>query len=310
MTIKKIGVRIVLYTLLSVTIFGAFWLIAEMEDQAALRRRIGHISPMGNILSAYFFITHTAQTDDPLGHKNMAAMSTNHELKRLYKKLDWNKKYAQVDFVAKTDDAWHEIGYDHKPKPNYLLFWQTVRPTMQQIYAQNIKPVDITVPVVHFRCSDSPFNKHLQYHIPKTETVKWMADQVKERGYKQVVILCCNRHWSKDNNNSCDEYANFYGQIFKDAGIDYSIQCNSIMQDFAMMVYTPLLISLNQSSYSFIAGVSKDPKNYISCNMGRETHEGYILQQNADWILDNREPLLHTEVKDYNNPADVIKKLG
>lgn len=306
---KNIYLRILLYALITIVIFAVFWQVSAIKETENLRRKFGHISPLGNILSAYFYMTNTTDKDDILRHDFLASMSTDYALQKLYRHLDWSKQYNTVDYKAKFDAAWHQIDDDGNPKPNYLLFWQTVRPVMQKLYAKAIRAEKIDHPIVHFRCSDSPFNKHLQYHMPKVDTVKWMAQQIKSRGYDKITMLCCNKHWSLDT-NSCNKYANFYGSIFKDEGIDYSIQCNSIAKDFALMVSTPMLVSLNESSYSFMAGIAKDPKNYVSCNMGRETIDGkYHYQTEGDWILDYRQPLLHTYVKDYHDTNDVINRL-
>lgn len=305
---KNIYIRLAVYPLVVVVIFSIFIKYSQIQESETIRRKFGHISPMGNILQAYFYITNTKYKDDPIDHEKYATLTTDYELKKLYRRLNWKKQFNYIEYKSRSDAAWHEIDYQDKLKENYLLFWQTVRPAMRELYSTSIKAESIDHPVIHFRCSDSPFNKHLQYHMPKVATVQWMADQIKNRGFNKVTILMCNKHYSLDK-NSCDKYAHFYGQVFADAGIDYSIECNSIVKDFALMFYSPLLVSLNQSSYSFMAGVAKNPKDYITCNMGIESDGKYYFQRNADWILDDREPLLHKEVADYNDTEAVINKL-
>ena len=135
-----------------------------------------------------------------------------------------------------------------------------------------------------------------------------MAEQIKSRGYDKLIILSCNNHRTLDQ-SSCAKYIEFYSELFSKFDIKVETQCNSILKDFALMVYSPLLVSLNASSYSFMAGIAKNPQDYISCNMGLENQGKYVLQENVDWVLDNRAPLLHKDVKDYNNTDEVIALL-
>lgn len=305
---KRTYTSYLIYFIASAIVIAAIIRICEIKESNALHKSFGYTNSMGNILQAYFYTTNTPYKDDPINHRKKATIATEFELKRLYNRLHWYRQYNHIDYKSNTDSAWHQINPDNTVKENYLTFWQSTRPLMQKTYNAYIKPIDIDHPVVHFRCSDSPFNKNDKYHLPKVATVQWMAEQVKNRGYNKVTILCCNQHYRMDK-NSCGKYAEFYGQVFKDAGIDYSVECNSILKDFALMYYSPLLISLNQSSYSFMAGVAKDPKSWISCNMGIEREYGYVLQRDVDWILDQMEPLLHRDVTDYNDTKDVISKL-
>lgn len=268
-------------------------------------------SGLGNKLCSYFyFLNINPEPYLVAEHMHDIDSTINNELLNFYKTWQWEPKKKLINYKTEVRAVWHSLYDDGSTKTDFLKFWQTIRPQIKKFYYDNIEPIDIKVPVVHFRCSDSPFNKHRQYHMTKASTIKWMAETIKERGYKDIILLCCNQHFSQDR-DSCSKYIRFYSKIFNNAGINVTAQCNSILHDFAMMVYTPLLVSLNTSSLSFIAGVAKDPQDYISCNMGLEKPNGeYILQTQADWILSYDKPLLHRNVVDYNNTRDVIKKLS
>lgn len=266
-------------------------------------------SPLGNVLATYFYYIAAKPDPELLAiHTQMVNHMVTSELQTFYQSLDWSTKVPLIEYDSSPRSAWHELDAKGNPKANYLLYWSSLRSFMQQIYVANLPPIDIQHPVVHFRCSDSPFNKHNEYHIPKASSVTWMAQQIKKRGYNKITMLSCNSHRSLDQ-NSCQKYSEYYAQIFSDAGIEVQTQCNSILFDFALMVHSPVLVALNASSFSFMAGVAKDPNNFISCNMGKEIKGKYYLQTNADWVLDPAEPLLHSQVKDYNNTKDVIAKL-
>lgn len=265
---------------------------------------------LGNKLVSYFYCINTS-TNGHLKelHFQHSDQAKNTELYDFYRQWNW-EPLSRIKYDSEAVAAWHSVNDDGSAKKNYLEFWQTVRPQTRTLYQHNIKDPGVVVPVVHFRCSDSPFNKHRQYHLTKATTVKWMAEKIKERGYSEVILLNCNQHHSQDR-NSCAKYAKYYSKIFNDQGISVNEQCNSLMSDFALMVYSPLLITLNSSSLSFVAGIAKDPKDYISCNMGVEQAGGnYVLQSQADWILSDEAPLLHVQVPDYNDAQEVINKLG
>jgi hypothetical protein len=265
---------------------------------------------LGNRLSEYFYFTNTKFASEQKLIKEQARNARNKksELRAFYKTLDWVRQKTLIDYQSEPRSAWNQIDENGHKKNNYLLYWQTIRPLIHTVYEKNIIDLKPQYPVVHFRCSDAPFIKHGYYHLTKSKSVQWMAQKIKERGFSKVTVLSCNAHLRQDK-NSCAKYVNFYADIFKSSGIEVEFQCNSIVQDFSMMIYSPLLVSLNASSFSFMAGISKKPQDYISCNMGIESNNGYLRQTDADWILDHEEPLLHENVDDYNNVDDVLRKL-
>lgn len=266
-------------------------------------------SPLGNVLATYFY--YIAAKPDPellATHNDMINHMITSDLQTFYRSLDWSVKTPLIEYNSPPRSAWQQLDAQGNPKVNYLYYWSSLRAFMQQIYANNLPTIATQHPVVHFRCSDSPFNKHNEYHIPKASSVAWMAQQIKNRGYNKVTMLSCNTHRSLDQ-NSCQKYSEYYAQIFNAAGLEVQTQCNSILADFAMMVHSPLLVALNASSFSFMAGIAKEPRDFISCNMGKEIKGKYYLQTNVDWILDPNAPLLHAEVKNYNDTDAVIAKL-
>jgi len=267
------------------------------------------ISALGNRLSEYIYYVYI----DPLpriamDQKMHAQWVTDPNLRKFYDGLDWTP-VSNFSYTTRPDSTWNPIDFNGDAKENYLEFWQSIRPAMRDLLNQHVKQRSVAYPIVHFRCSDSPFNKHFNYHMPKATSVKWMAERLKERGFSKAIMLSCNQHRSMDQ-NSCATYINYYSNIFAASGIKMTAQCNSIFEDFALMVHSPMLVTLNASSFSFMAGIVKEPQNYISCNLGMELNNKYILQTAADWILDPAEPLLHKDVIDYNDTVDVIQRLS
>lgn len=295
--------KITLYILvISCALFTAYKM--QSTNKLSYSRSI----PIGNVLSAYFYFLSKNDKTIFTTQKMLAQTDIAPDLRQFYQRLTWYRTIKIINFDSDGKSAWNQIDYDGNYKPNYLQFWQSLRPVIQKIYAKSVPKIRVTDAVVHFRCSDIPFIKDEHYHLSSSATTRWMAQQIKERGYNTVILLNCNAHHKSDY-NSCTKYVNFYKDIFTKAGLIVQIQCSSILNDFATMVHSPLLVSLNPGSFSFMAGIAKDPHDYISCNMGMEQNGKYILQTEADWILDRHAPLLHTEVVDYHDAETVMLQL-
>lgn len=296
---KKTLLRIALYSVIAVIVSAAFLSVPGYKVE---------VTPLGGVLSTYFYHKHAATNDLQPHFKSQVDSVTDYKLKKFYKKLAWEPKQTLIDYNSDVDTTWQLYDHSGVAKTNYLEYWQAVRPAMRDFYSQTIAPINVAAPVVHFRCSDSPCNRYPLYHLTKASTVEWMADIVKQRGYNKVILLFCNKH-RRFKNNRCGDFVKFYEQIFNKAGIRVERQCHDVYQDFALMFYTPLLISLNQSNYSFMAGIAKDPNNYITSNLGREFDGKYLPHDRADWIMDSRMPLLHKEIANYQDVKEVLSKL-
>lgn len=293
--------RTLIYTAIIITVFSISWYLFYIHDPY----------PLGNTLAKYFYdINGVSVVEYDVNELFMVDVEnvTGFKLKKFCKEIDWSLKGSPIAYQSDGSSSWNQLNRDGSAKENYLNYWQATRTLANKFYADNIDKMYINDPVIHFRCSDIPFIKHRQYHMTKAASVRWMADQVKSRGYDKVILLSCNSHHGLDS-DSCAKYIDFYTGLLEQSGIAVTRQCKSIYYDFATMVNSPLLVSLNSSSYSFMAGIAKDPANYISCNMGIEVEGVYYLQTEADWVLDVNPPLLHKDVSSYHDVTDVIRKL-
>lgn len=215
-----------------------------------------------------------------------------HDLKKLQ-----IKKILQLRYKVFIPCAWDQ-SYRHE----YTKYWSIIRSKLNSLYSDILPTKRKTnVPVIHFRCSDIPMVRHSFYHIPKKESILWVCELMKNRGYKKAILLSCNSHLSNNKKKQqCTMFKDFYIDIFKNQGIMIETQCNALYEDMSLMFHSPLLISLNVSSFSFIIGISKDPSTYCSALMGRERDRKYESNPELqDWIVNPTIPLLHCEVKDY-----------
>lgn len=269
-----------------------------------------HSSSLGNNLSSYFYYRASDLQDILVSRvKHSFKITEPKELRKFYSKLDWQRINFAVPYHSAHYSAWSVYDRVGREKLNYLEFWQQLRPVIAATYQDNLPQLQVRNPVVHFRCSDAPFVKLEYYHLVKRDTVEWIAAKIKAKGFDHVTVLSCDQHKRRHKNLACQQYMQYYVGILYEQGISVDYQCESVLHDFASMFYSPLLVSLNPSSFSFMAGVAKDPNEYISCNMGVEHAGKYYLQTQADWLIDSREPLLHVQVDDYNDVDAVIPQL-
>jgi hypothetical protein len=270
-------------------------------------------SNLGNILSDYFYNKYA-------NNKIINISISDNNVKDLYNAIVMNDKYinytsnynfAYGDKDKYDSNKWHSLG-----REGFMNFWKEIRPIVKNVYDVTAPDIykNVKYPVIHFRCSDSPFNRHNDYHIPKLSTIKWISTILKQRNINKVIFLSCSGHRTihecdKPNKIICNKLSYFYMDLFEDYGIKCIPHCGPIIDDFFMMIYSPLLISLNSSSFSFIAGISKHPNDYISCDMGTEKRGIYYKDKKVDWLMDKNTPILNKNVVNYYDLDEIVNKI-
>lgn len=193
-------------------------------------------------------------------------------------------------------------------------FWLIMKPLINQIlndtFEKNNLEKDVECPVIHFRCSDTPFVRNGYYFFQKYKFFKDSLDSIKrEKGinYKKVKLLSCNFHKSTDKNSkTCNVYANSLKDFLENNGYEVIIQCNSNIDDFATIFYAPAIIS-TCSSFSFIAGFFSNglfiSEGHYDCNINKKK-----CGDCGKW-LKNGYSISHNDIKDYYNTDEVIRLL-
>ena len=154
------------------------------------------------------------------------------------------------------------------------------------------------VPIIHFRCADTPFIKISNYHFQKYDFFK---DALKKYDFNKVIILSCTKHLSSnEDKESCMKYA----ELLKEQLNEYNpeIKCGTNTDDFVSMFYAPLVIS-TISSFSFMSGyfgngIYIQPNmmmNNAECNDCPSEYKGYNIP--------------HDKVNDYHEIDEVYKLL-
>ena len=190
--------------------------------------------------------------------------------------------------------------------------WLIMKPLVQKIYDAAFNKTDVNTqveyPVIHFRCADTPFVRHEQYHFQKYAFYKKALDNItkKIKKYDKVIISYCNTHLSdKQNQHKCDVYVNSLVDYLKSIGYDSILKCQTNLDDFAMMYYAPALISPG-SSYSFMSGFFG---RGLFISAGHQEENRPEFEGIGDWLYKGYN-VMHSEVPDYYDSDKVIKILS
>lgn len=187
-----------------------------------------------------------------------------------------------------------------KPQVNYIL--------NQTLIKNNLKKT-INYPVIHFRCSDTPFIRNGYYFFQKYSFFRDSLEEIKnitKINYNKVILLSCNFHKSNNKNSEkCNIYSNSLEEYLRDLGYDVIVQCQSNLDDFATIFYAPAIIS-TCSSYSFMAGFFS---NGIFISEGHYASGSDIKCNDCgDWLKKGYS-IEHADITDYYDTDSVIKLL-
>jgi len=190
--------------------------------------------------------------------------------------------------------------------------WTIMKPLIQEIYDDAFSKSGlvkkIEYPVIHFRCADTPFNLHRQYHFQKYEFYKKALNDIskKIKKYDTIIISYCNSHFSNDNDKAkCDIYSESLAKYLVSIGYKSIIKCQSNLDDFATMYYAPAVIS-SGSSYSFMSGFFGKG---LFISSGHQDEGEPEFDGIGDWLY-NGYNVMHSEVPDYYDTDSVIKILS
>ena len=229
----------------------------------------------------------------------------NNVVKRLNNKY-WDKLYG---------DYWNPAGIDWKNKTSkeYSEKWNSHTKEIKKIMTDsNIKP-NLNYQnkaVIHFRCSDSPFNKHPEYPLLPKEYFLFALKKIEESNVDEILFLNCSSWNSKFISNpeqKCNNYINVVSDWLEentDIKVNREKICISIKETYNIMLGSKILVSTG-GSFSFIPGMLKG-KNFISpqnvgekINVNKEILKD--LSKNVHWIMwDKLDHISHKNI-DYNN---------
>ena len=201
------------------------------------------------------------------------------------------------------------------------LLLESIQPLIASTVRSILPNISVNIDfdaLIHFRCSDIPFNRHPKYGLQKYKWYRKALELASKRiNISKIAILSCTDHTHRctaknfnsgkcNNNNNkeaCAKYAKLLQEFLISLGYLVEIKCNSIETDFVTMINAPCLIS-SGSSMSFMAALTSDNLRIVSV---LDTKQHY---QRPNLIYLNTDFLNHSEVSDYYNVTHVNRMLN
>ena len=200
-----------------------------------------------------------------------------------------------------------------------VCFWNTSNNTTYSI-ANILKPImqkvmedafiasdmvkDVEHPVIHFRCADTPFNRHGEYHFQKYSFFKQALDDLQSEDTTVLLMNCSSHRSGNKEKEACATYVDSISDYLKGEGYTATRVCGDNLDDFATLFYAPAVIS-TISSFSFMSGFfgmgqfisasHEHDGNTTVCEDCKEFRHGYNVY--------------HSEVPDYYDIEAVKAKL-
>lgn len=263
------------------------------------------VNAIGNILTSYFYLMGKAWSKGERFKSDWIHGFVNDFYKNLPREIDPPIDSKIPDFDNSARGGFETVSAWVVDSDQAKAFWDAMKPHIHKILDDALKKsnlvIDQKIPVLHFRCSDGPFNRLGGYHLAK---YRFYKDSLK--GQKEVDVLACHEHNSTDKNKvACKQYVDYLKKELENEGIKVNIKCGHYFEDFSRMFYAPLVIS-HGSSMSFAAGY-----------FGRGTlvTSGHVYDEYANTpdckICSHPRDvnLMHSEVKDYHDVDTVHEQL-
>ena len=175
---------------------------------------------------------------------------------------------------------------------------------------KNISPVTDYDVLLHFRCSDSPLNRHGSYEMPYYSFYKKALQTLNIYNGRVCIMSCVNhRIKSKKAYTACREYRDDIAKYLKDecGARNVSYLCQSFDEDFATMVYAPSFVSSGSSMAYMAALASNNPCVILETKIEKAFNRK--PPRRKKWHTLPRNCLPHSKVEDYFDTSKVCKQL-
>jgi alpha-N-acetylglucosamine transferase len=209
----------------------------------------------------------------------------------------------------------------------YYKFWLCMKDIVYTILdnafiKSNLKKT-VDTPVIHFRCSDTPYVKHTHYHFQKYEFYKEVLDKISmsqksnntntntntntKTNKIKIKLLSCSFHRSDDAiKKSCEIYTKSLCDYLNSINYEPIVECNKNIEDFATLFYAPAVISIG-SSFSFMSGFFGKGLFYSGGHIEENDKKtGCTLCDK--WLITKYE-IKHSMIDDYHDTEKVISIL-
>jgi hypothetical protein len=274
---------------------------------------------LGNILSAFF----TNKTKNILN-----------ENKEVYELNESEKNFIKLEKYFKIDDTKKEeiksLKFFNGPfqwnffKCKTLTFWNILNPniniSLNKFFEDIEIPIIENIPILHFRCSDVPFELHGDYHFSKYKYYKWCHNKLKSK-YKKWYIMFNNNHLSNEKYKKLstiyfNDLKKYLVEILK---LEIEIlKPNNQYQDLKLLYNSDVVIQGGcGGSFCFFAGFFNKQYFFTDVNKNEDLYKYKCEYKNDLDKIDNifyfpNGLIKHSEIKTvggYENTNSVIKLL-
>jgi hypothetical protein len=171
---------------------------------------------------------------------------------------------------------------------------------------------------IHFRCSDSPFNRWSLYELVSLNFYKEAIKiALSKQKFNKIIILLCSTHkgdtyniFNKKisenksllNQQYCRNYINEYINNLENYNIPIEIKCNNINTDFYYLKNSGCSI-ITAGSFALYGAYASNNLLIISKNLKNNNYRKNI-------ILINNYTINHDAIKDYYNMNEMKKHIN
>lgn len=169
---------------------------------------------------------------------------------------------------------------------------------------------------IHFRCSDSPFNRMISYNMVSMDFYKKAINiALTRRNFKKIIILSCNEHKGTKNSinkitneelekskEMCAKYIEEYVRGLNKMNIKIEIRCGNIGQDFYYLKNAGCSI-VTAGTFGLYGALSSDNLLILSENIKNNNNRKNIVIIKGDIIY-------HSMVKDYYDMGEMKKLIN
>lgn len=204
-------------------------------------------------------------------------------------------KFSLIFFA----DLWNPDGKDwkHKNSIDYAKEWLKMKPEISNILRESKifsnKKYE-NKGVIHFRCSDVPFNKHKYYNLLPKEYYLFALQKMEEQRVDEIVFLNCsdwNSKYIENTDQKCNSYISTIADWLQEKTkikVNREKICIPVKETYEIMLGSKVLVG-SGGSFSFIPGMLKG-KNFITpSNIGEGNLELFKkfknLHKEVHWTM-------------------------
>lgn len=148
--------------------------------------------------------------------------------------------------------------------------WIYAKPFLNIVISQLLKDFGfnekdyVDNPIIHFRCSDTPFVKHKDYQLMPYSYFDWVIAESEPFHDKDWLLITSCGHlvpsqkkqlWCSACRCYAEDLIDYFGK--KNIKVEKA-QPAGIIQDIARIFFSPLAVSASPSSFSFVPGVTSN----------------------------------------------------